>query len=107
MKVIVAAVLFIIFVIYFAPTGSNSNNQKRVASNSSTYSATDFMQGVNEKVISDAKREYQIASSSGNPVDRCVHAGLVAAAYIQAHDQSNYQQWKMREDSDCNYTSTR
>jgi len=107
MKVIGAVVLFIIFVNYFAPTGSGTNNQKRIASDSSTYTTTDFMQSVHEKVISDAKREYQIASSSGTPVDRCVHAGLVAAAYLQAHDQSNYQQWKMHEDSDCNYTSTR
>ncbi len=74
---------------------------------SRTSGYVDPMQSVNEKVISDAKREYQIASSSGTPVDRCVHAGLVAAAYLQAQDQSNYQQWKMREDSDCNYTSTR
>jgi hypothetical protein len=59
------------------------------------------MDDINEKVISDAEREYQIASSSGTNVDRCVHAGMVAAAHLQAHNQPSYQSWKMREEMDC------
>jgi hypothetical protein len=59
------------------------------------------MDDINEKVIRDAEREYQIASRSGNDVDRCVHAGLVAAAHFQAQDQPGYQSWKMREEMDC------
>ena len=66
-----------------------------------SQSASRFMDDINEKVIGDAEREYQIASRSGNDVDRCVHAGMVAAAYIQAHNQSGYQSWKMREEMDC------
>jgi len=33
--------------------------------------------------------------------DVCVHAGLVAAAYLQAKDEENYREWKATEKTDC------
>jgi hypothetical protein len=61
----------------------------------------DIHDQVIDQVIRDAEREYQIASSSGNNIDRCVQAGMVVAAYLQAHRQPSYQSWKMREEIDC------
>lgn len=85
---------------------SHPATKSSAATSDQAYAATSdqvsqFMDDVNSKVIRDAEREYQIASSSGSDVDRCVQAGMVAAAYLQAHDQPSYQSWKMREDMDC------
>jgi len=57
--------------------------------------------GLENKVASDAVQEYEIAKRNGTAMDACVHAGLVAAAYLQAKDESNYQQWKATERADC------
>jgi hypothetical protein len=63
--------------------------------------ASNYMNSINQKVIDDAEQEYQIATQGGSDTDRCVAAGMVAAAYQQAHNQSGYNRWKMREDDEC------
>jgi hypothetical protein len=99
--------VFAFIIVVGALAGPNKSNPSP-SSHSTTTSytgnsdqASNFMDDVNSKVISDAEREYQMASRSGSDVDRCVHAGLVAAAYLQAHNQPSYASWKMREDMDC------
>ena len=57
--------------------------------------------GIENKVAKDAEAQYSIADRNGTAIDRCVHAGIVAAAYLQAQDEKNYQIWKSRESSDC------
>jgi uncharacterized lipoprotein NlpE involved in copper resistance len=59
------------------------------------------MDDINSKVVSDVIEQYQITVSSGTAIDRCVHAGLVAAAQLQAKDQAKYSQWKATESADC------
>lgn len=59
------------------------------------------LQETHDKVARDAVDQYNIAARSGTTMDRCVQAGLVAAAFLQAQDQSNYAQWKSTEQSDC------
>lgn len=59
--------------------------------------------GLEEKVANDCKKEYYMAVRSGDRTDICVHAGLVAAAYQQAHDEENYETWKRTEQTDCAY----
>jgi hypothetical protein len=101
MKFIISLFLFIALM---AIIGSGSDKKQvtgRAQQQTQFQPKPSFMDDVNQKVISDAEEEYQIANRSGNATDRCVHAGIVAAAYIQAHDQSGYQRWKMRQDSDC------
>ena len=98
--------LFAFVVVVGALAGGNKNDSPSLRSttaSSATASSrsSNFMDDIHEKVIRDAERQYQIASSSGGNVERCVHAGLVAAAYLQAHNQPSYQSWKMREDRDC------
>lgn len=56
---------------------------------------------INVKVANDAVDQYQIAKRSGTATDRCVHAGMVAAAYLQAKDEENYRVWKRTESTDC------
>jgi hypothetical protein len=59
------------------------------------------LDNINQKVASDAVDQYNIAKSSGSSVDACVHAGLVVAAYLQAKDETSYQQWKSTQSIDC------
>lgn len=57
--------------------------------------------GLENKVADDAVKEYEIAKRNGTRMDVCVHAGLVAAAYLQAKDEGKYREWKATEKSDC------
>jgi hypothetical protein len=53
------------------------------------------------EVVSDSIRQYNIVKSNGSGVEKCVHAGLVAAAYLQANDENGYKEWKRIEERDC------
>jgi hypothetical protein len=57
--------------------------------------------GVEDKVAADAVAQYGIAKRNGAPLDVCVQAGMVVAAYLQAKDETHYQQWKQTEKEDC------
>jgi hypothetical protein len=48
--------------------------------------------------IKDATADYEKAS---RPLDRCVKAKLVAAAYSDAKDAAETQAWEAREHEDC------
>ncbi len=60
-----------------------------------------FGGGVENKVATDAVDQYNIAARNGSAMDRCVQAGIVAAAYLQAKDEAKYSQWKETEKADC------
>lgn len=59
------------------------------------------MQSIQNKVAEDAVKQYEIASRSGGAIDKCVQAGLVSAAYLQAKNESEYSHWKTIEKLDC------
>jgi hypothetical protein len=48
--------------------------------------------------IKDATSDYEKASA---PLDRCVKAKLVAAAYADARDSAETRAWEAREHEDC------
>lgn len=81
-------VLFIIaFLIGLAmPTGDEVN---------------DMMDDTYSTVAKDYVAQYQMAKASGTYADRCVRAGLVAEAYMQANDFHNYSQWLAVRGADC------
>ena len=56
---------------------------------------------IKQQVASDSVQQYNIAKRDGTKMDACVQAGLVTAAYLQAQDESSYQQWKQIESADC------
>ena len=60
-----------------------------------------FGGGLHQGVANNFEKQYEMALRGGSAIDVCVHAGLVSAAYLQAHDQSNYQRWKQKESEDC------
>lgn len=62
---------------------------------------TDFMHDVMNKVDQDAIQQYQIAERNGDSIDVCVQSGFVVAAFLQAHDETNYAKWKDIERIKC------
>ena len=65
------------------------------------HEADHQMQNVKDKVASDAEQQYEIAARQGNKMSMCVQAGFAAAAYLQAQDETAYNQWKATEALDC------
>jgi len=59
------------------------------------------MQGIENKVAADAVEQYRIAERQGDKMQICVQAGLAAAAFLQAKDESNYRIWKDTEKQQC------
>ncbi len=60
----------------------------------------DEMQKIKNQVVLDSVMQYRIAKRQGDAIQTCVQAGLVAAAYLQAHDEINYRRWKEIEKFD-------
>jgi len=46
---------------------------------------------IHKTVATDFKEQYAIAKRQGDKISICVQAGLVAAGYLQAHDEENYR----------------
>ncbi|MAQ92642.1 MAG: hypothetical protein CMM84_03800 [Rhodothermaceae bacterium] len=59
------------------------------------------MDQIEDQVAADAVNQYDIAKRNGDPMDICVQAGLVAAAFLQAENESAYAEWKDVERADC------
>ncbi len=59
------------------------------------------MAKVEHQVANDAVNQYKIARRQGDPIQICVQAGMVSAAYLQAKDEIKYQTWKRTEAHDC------
>lgn len=60
-----------------------------------------MMDSVSDQVAKDAVQQYEMAQRSGDKIQICVHAGMVSAAYMQAKDEVNYQNWLRTEKRDC------
>lgn len=61
----------------------------------------DPMKQIVEKVAVDAEIQYGIAQRNGSAMDRCVQAGIAAAAQLQAKNEVAYATWKKVEAVDC------
>ena len=71
------------------------------ASTGSDVYVSSQLKTVHSKVADDFVSKYQIAKREGDKMQVCVQAGFVSAAYLQAKDEANYQQWKQTEKADC------
>jgi hypothetical protein len=76
-------------------------NQREVSSASVAPRGNSFMDKVANTVANNEVEKYEITRRNGNPVDICVQAMMVSAAYLQAKDESNYQRWKQTQSADC------
>lgn len=59
------------------------------------------LQGIHNKVATDAVEQYQIAVRNGTRIDRCVQAGMVTAAFLQAKNEKDYASWKAVQNAEC------
>jgi hypothetical protein len=51
--------------------------------------------------VQDATKAYEAAQRSGDPLDLCVKAKLVAVAYEDARETANATAWRAREREAC------
>ena len=65
------------------------------------WHANKMLDEIKTDVANEAVTQYGIADRNGNRIDKCVQAGLVTAAYLQASDEINYARWKAVRDRDC------
>jgi hypothetical protein len=65
------------------------------------------MGGIQQTVAEDQAQQYSDVVRSGTAIDRCVKAGLVAEAYLQAGESASYDQWKAVEEADCKAAGVR
>lgn len=63
--------------------------------------ADEFEKSIEKKVVKDAADQLEIVIRNGSPVDACVHAGILSAAFVQAKDETNYKAAKELEDFIC------
>ncbi len=87
-------------VLWEAPPGSFAflaETMMRDAMKDAANSMGDLM----ASVARDAVNQYRIAQREGDPIQTCVQAGLVSAAYLQAQDEPNYVHWKDVQRTDC------
>ena len=59
------------------------------------------MHSIQDKVASDAVEQYRMVEKSGSAIDKCVQAGMVSAAYLQAKNEEDYSSWKSIERLNC------
>lgn len=53
------------------------------------------------KTAEDLEAQYRLMGAESSEMDKCVQAGIVAAAWLQAQDQIEYKNWKLIEDGHC------
>ena len=63
--------------------------------------ATKQVDSIAQQVAKDAEEAYYTASRQGNKIQICVQAGYAAAAHLQAKNRHFYNQWKNKEERDC------
>lgn len=72
-----------------------------VISSLTNVAAEQQLDRIENQVAQDAEEQYNIAKRNGNKMDAYVHAGMVAAAYLQAKDEPNYKKWKEIENQEA------
>lgn len=57
---------------------------------------------IESKVADDAENQYRmVVDNGGSAIERCVQAGMVSAAWLQAENQEKYAHSKVLENLDC------
>lgn len=57
--------------------------------------------GIYQKVADDSIAQYGMVKRNGTKIEVCVHAGMVAAAFLQAKNEEQYIVWKKTQKADC------
>lgn len=63
---------------------------------------------IENKVVNDAIKRYETASSTGDKIQMAAYAGMVRAAYIHINDVENTQKWdKITKDLEAEARASR
>jgi predicted nucleic acid-binding Zn-ribbon protein len=60
-----------------------------------------FIDRVHLRTVNDAVDRFEMTVRHGSPMDRCVQAGMVVAALLQAKWEEPYAKWRERESQEC------
>lgn len=83
-------------------SGGSASGDPRTLTQTITDAAVDpQLNAISDKVARDSVEQYEMSRKSGDKMEICVRAGLVAAAYNQAKNQAMYLHWKQNERDDC------
>ena len=66
-----------------------------------TTACSPSMQDIQQQVANDSIKAYELSVKAGDKIEICVKTGMVAEAYNQAHDETNYLKWKQTEKENC------
>jgi hypothetical protein len=100
-KIVVAAGFIFVVLISIGIFGNKSGSGGSSTPSITGALAAPVLSDAYKQVSSDAVEQYNIAARNGSPMDKCVRAQMVSAAYIQAKDETNYKIWKQKEKSNC------
>lgn len=59
------------------------------------------IEAAKDDVATDYEQQYETVAANGTALDRCVRAGFVAEAYLQAGNVFKYNEWKDIKSGDC------
>lgn len=59
------------------------------------------LSNISAKVAEDAEAQYSMVAGAGSAIDKCVQAGMVVAAHLQAQNTAEYQRWQIIKRADC------
>lgn len=66
-----------------------------------SFGQNNYLNDIYIQTARDFEKQYEIVKRNSSAIDACVHASLVAEAWLQANDESNYKKWKRIEEQDC------
>lgn len=70
------------------------------------FSGVAVAQTIEQRVVDEEITQYRIVVENGSTTEICVHAGMVKAAMLQAHDSSGYYDWGQVESRMCSNHSS-
>lgn len=56
---------------------------------------------VTSDMVSESIKSYNLVKSTGNKMDTCAYASVVATSMVQAKDVTGYKKWKETERAEC------
>jgi hypothetical protein len=68
----------------------------------SSPSPEQTLKSIKDSTALDLAEQFHMAAKNGaKPMEQCVQAGIVKAAYLQAKDEKQYQVWTALEQISC------
>lgn len=80
---------------------SGCEQMRREADQEMAKEATKSMETMSNELAAQQIKSYELSVKSGDKMEICVQAGLVAVFFNEAHNEAEYLKWKKIEKRDC------